>query len=67
MVREGKDFWGWDVASNQRRSDATTDKAVELTEKADSRPCPACGARATRSARFCPSCGVQMHDEASAT
>jgi len=24
-----KDFWNWDVASNQRRSDATTDKALE--------------------------------------
>lgn len=29
MVRTGKDHWSWDVASNQRRSDATTDKALE--------------------------------------
>jgi arylsulfatase A-like enzyme len=29
MARTEKDFWGWDVASNQRRSDATTDKALE--------------------------------------
>jgi arylsulfatase A-like enzyme len=29
MVRARKDFWRWDVASNQRRSDATTDKALE--------------------------------------
>jgi arylsulfatase A-like enzyme len=29
MVQESEDFWGWDVTSNQRRSDATTDKALE--------------------------------------
>jgi len=29
LVQERKDFWGWDVASNQRRSDETTDKALE--------------------------------------
>jgi arylsulfatase A-like enzyme len=29
MERKSKDHWSWDVASNQRRSDATTDKALE--------------------------------------
>jgi arylsulfatase A-like enzyme len=29
MERKSKDHWSWDVASNQRRADATTDKALE--------------------------------------
>jgi arylsulfatase A-like enzyme len=29
MIPKKKGFWGWDVASNQRRADATTDKALE--------------------------------------
>jgi len=34
-----------------------SDQAVAMTEKADSKPCPACGARMSRTARFCPACG----------
>jgi arylsulfatase A-like enzyme len=29
MVSKGEDFWGWDLGSNQRRADATADKALE--------------------------------------
>lgn len=36
---------------------AITDKAMEATEKADCRPCPACGASMRRDAKFCPNCG----------
>ena len=43
-----------------RLTDAMTDRAVELTEKADSVACPSCGARAPRGAQFCQSCGAKL-------
>jgi len=32
---DGKGFWSWDVGSNQRRSDATTDKALEWLNQSE--------------------------------
>jgi predicted amidophosphoribosyltransferase len=42
-----------------RVSDKITDKAMDATEKLDSRACPGCGARVPLASRFCPSCGRQ--------
>ncbi len=33
IAPDGKGFWKWDVGSNQRRSDATTDKALEWLQE----------------------------------
>jgi arylsulfatase A-like enzyme len=33
IAPDGKGFWKWDVGSNQRRADATTDKALEWLQE----------------------------------
>ena len=43
----------------ERLTRRITDQTVELTEKVDSKPCPNCGGRIERAAKFCPLCGKQ--------
>lgn len=40
-----------------RVTKSVTDRAVDLTAKADSKVCASCGARVDLAAKFCPSCG----------
>ncbi len=40
-----------------RASSKITDKAMEATQRLDSKPCAGCNARVPLTAKFCPSCG----------